>query len=169
MTIFRKKYQKTKNYSLKAFTLIEVLIYMALFVGFLMILSALFISILDTQLTSSTTAQIDQDSWYVLRRMHYDFYRADSIELPVNNGEESNVLTLNIAGNQITYLLNNNKLSINENGITYSLLNQDTNASNLSFKKLGNEDGSATITVYVQLKNLASAKTKTLNFTLGLR
>jgi competence protein ComGF len=169
MQFFQKKYQLKKQQSLKGFTLVEILIYMTLFVGFLMLLSALFISILDTQLNSSTSSQIDQDSWYLINRLQYDVYRANSIELPVNNGEESDTLILDISGSSITYSASNDKLTITENGQSYSLINPDSRILNLSFKKLGNVDGSSTISVYLELKNFASAKTKILNFTVGLR
>lgn len=159
----------TKKQSLKAFTFIEILIYMTLFVGFLMLLSALFISILDTQLDSSISSQVDQDSWFLINRLQYDMYRADNIELPANNGEGSDTLVLNISDSLVSYSLENNKLLITENGQSYSLINPDSRVSNLNFKKLGNLDGASTITVSLELKNFASSKTKYLNFTSGLR
>jgi type II secretory pathway pseudopilin PulG len=165
----KKKYQLKKKQTLKGFTLIEILIYMALFVGFLLLLSALFISILDTQLNSSISSQMDQDTWYLINRLQYDMYRADSIELPVNNGDEGDTLVINVAGSTISYSLNNDQLIITENGQSYSLINQDSRVFNLNFKKLGNLDGESTISVYLELKNFASAKTKILNFTSGLR
>jgi len=169
MKFFQKKYQLKKRQSLRGFTLVEILIYMALFVGFLLLLSALFISILDTQLNSSTSSQMDQDTWYLINRLQYDMYRADSIELPVNNGEEGDTLIINVAGSPISYSLNNDKLIITENGQSFSLINQDSRVFNLNFKRLGNLDGGNTISVYLELKNFASSKTKILNFTSGLR
>lgn len=169
MLNFKSAQNHIKKQSIKAFTLVEILIYMLLFLGFLTILSALFISILDTQLNSSTSSQIDQDSWYLMNRIQHDLYQASSIELPVNNGEDSDRLILNMTDSSITYSLINDKFTITENGQAYSLVNQETRVSNLNFKKLGNEDGASTITIYLELKNFAGAKTKTLNFTLGLR
>lgn len=169
MQILKQFFGNFKTQKEKAFTLVELLIYMALFIGFLMILSALFISILDTQLNSSTSSQIDQDSWYLINRLQYDVYRADNIELPAANGEESDVLVLDVDGSSITYLINNDKLSIIENSQIRPLVNPETSVLNLNFKKLGNDDGTSTITIYLQLKNLANSKTNNLNFTVGLR
>jgi len=169
MLVLNRKHQIKKKSTLRAFTLVEILIYMALFAGFLLILSALFISILDSQLDASTSSHLDQDSWYLMNRLQYDIYRAENISLPTNNGEQTNTLNLETASSNISYSLNNNQLSVTENSQSYVLNSPDIIVNNLNFKKLGNENGNSTITVDLELSDLTNNKTKPLHFTLGLR
>jgi hypothetical protein len=169
MSILNSQYQKTTKKTLQAFTLVELLIYMSLFTGFLMLLSALFVSILDTQLSASINSHLDQDSSYLISRLQYDIYRAESISTPTNRGDESDSLVLELASSSISYSLSDNQLLITENGQSYNLLNPSLMVSNTSFKKLGNENGSSTITVDLEITDLANRQTKQLHFTLGLR
>ena len=169
MLVLNRKHQIKKKSTLRAFTLVEILIYMALFAGFLLILSALFISILDSQLDASTSSHLDQDSWYLMNRLQYDIYRAENISLPTNNGEQTNTLNLETASSSISYSLNNNQLSVTENSQSYVLNSPDIIVNNLNFKKLGNENGNSTITVDLELSDLTNNKTKPLHFTFGLR
>ena len=167
MIKFIKQLVKSKNTA--GLTIVELLLYMGLFMGFIAILSALFVSTLDVQSDSTATSHTDQDSWYVLNRLQYDLYRADSVITPANNGDTSTSLVLDVGGSQVTYSLVNNQLSITENSVTEPIVSNQVTTSNLSFQRLGNDGGAATITVQMELQNSVSDQVKAIDVTVGLR
>ncbi len=155
--------------SQRGFTLLELLIYMGLFSGLLTILSAFFISTLETQSDAATAANLDADSWYLMSRFQHDLYQANSIVSPSSDGETTGTLTLNFEDHQVHYLLSDDKIIIVEDDQSASLLSNSITASNLSFTRLGNGEDATSITVEVELHQAGDNLTKTLEFTTGLR
>jgi hypothetical protein len=161
------KLKRLKN--IAGFTLVELLLYMGLFTGFIVILSGLFISTLEAQLDASSNSRTSQDSWYLISRLGYDFYRSTTITAPSINGETTGHLILENDISSVTYSLVNNKITITENGVTTSLLSENVMATNLSFEKLGVEDGSSTVSIYFELQGGADQPVQVVEFTLGER
>jgi len=158
------------NYKKQAgFTIVELLLYMGLFMGFMTILSALFVSTLESQTDTTSISHTDQDAWYLMNRLEYDLYRADSVISPANNGDTSDILVIDIDGTQITYSLVGDVFTINESSQSANLVSGEVKASNLSFKRLGNEDGLSSITVGVQLQNSIISQVKDVDLTIGIR
>lgn len=153
----------------KGFTLVELLLYMGLFMGFIAILSALFVSTLDVQSESTATSHTDQDSWYVSNRLQYDLYRADAIVLPANNGDSSSSLVLDIGGSEVTYSLVGDQLAITENSQTTPIVSNNVSVSGLNFIRLGNDGGAISITTEMQMQNSVSNQAKDFDVTVGLR
>ncbi len=56
----------------RGFTLIELLIYMALVGLFLVVLTNMLATILETQTESTAASLVDIDGWYILARLAYD-------------------------------------------------------------------------------------------------
>src|SRR3989344_6072674 len=63
----------------KGFTLVEIILYMALLAVFLIVLTDIFVSILDIQTESEATSSVEQDSRALLARFNFDIANADSI------------------------------------------------------------------------------------------
>lgn len=164
-----KKQETQRLLKQSGFSIVELLIYMGLFSGFLVILSALFISTLEAQSDASATSHTDQDSWYVYSRLQHDLYQASSITTPANNGDETNSLVLEVDGSTITYSLVNNQLAITKDAQTDPIVSGEVSVSNLNFKRLGNESGTSSILVNMQLQNSVSVQVKDVNITVGLR
>lgn len=162
------KHKQKFNYSM-GFTIVELLLYMGLFMGFLTILSGLFVSTLDSQTDSTTISHTDQDAWYLMNRFEYDLYRADSVITPANNGDVSDSLVIDVDGSLITYSLVGDSLFITQNSQTDKIVSGEVTVSNLSFKRLGNESGLATITVEAQLQNSIVGQIKDFDITIGIR
>ena len=87
----------------KAFTLIELLIYMGLLSIFLIVLTNVFVSILDVQRESQATSAVEQDGRYILIRIAHDLTQADSIGAP--SGPVGSELTFHIQGKAFKYKL----------------------------------------------------------------
>ncbi len=151
------------------FTLVELLLFMGLFTGFLTVLSALFVSTLDTQAESVASANLDQNSWYLLSRFQYDFGQASSVVFPVNNGDVDTILTLDQSGTPVSFSLASGQLIITRGGVSSALTSDGITVSNLSFQRLGSDDGAVTVTVHMELTDAEKSLPKVLDFTMGPR
>jgi hypothetical protein len=166
-----------KNKSLKyqrGVTLVELLLYMGLFSGFLVLLSGLFISILDVQQESVDTARIEQDSQYLFSRLQYDLLRADDVLQPAENGQSDDVLVLLIDDVELVYMLDGSRVSISSASSAFRpLTSPEVTASNLSFQRLGNEEGYPSIRAELTLQSTTQGtsvpETRDLFYTFGTR
>lgn len=120
------------------FTLIEIIIYMALLSIFLLTLTDIFTSILDVQLESDATSAVEQDGRFLLSRFSYDINRASSITIPSAIGSSSNSLSIVIGGITYTYALGGSNLGLTNNLGTSNLNGSDTAISGLTFQKIAN-------------------------------
>jgi hypothetical protein len=171
--------QKTKlktryKTSSPGITLVELLIYMGLFTGFLVILSGVFVSTLEVQSESSQTARIEQDSQYLFARLQYDVSRADDLISPAVNGETTNSLVIAVTEGELTYFIENGQLKLSLSGGTSEVITSTgITVSLLEFQRLANEDGIPSVRTQIQLNSTAlgsfSPETRDLTYTLGLR
>lgn len=140
----------------RSFTLVETLLYMGLFAMFILVLSWIFVSILDVQLGSEATSSVEQDGRFVLNRMLYDIHRATTAVVSANQ------LQLTIGGVTNTYSLNGSSLQL-VNNLGASRLNSfDTAVSGLTVVKAGN-------TVAISFTVTSQALVKSYQSTVGLR
>ena len=122
------------------FTIIELLIYIALLSGFILILGQLFFSILDTQLESQANSAVDSEGQYLLARLDYDIRRASSLTTPATLGQSGSVLTLNIGGTAYTYSLTGSNLELTVSGNALPLNSQNIFVTGFTVRRLGNPD-----------------------------
>jgi prepilin-type N-terminal cleavage/methylation domain-containing protein len=142
-------------YNLKpthGFTLIELLIYMGLLSVFSLILTNIFISIIDNQLRSRNTSNVADDGRYIYSRFIYDVNRASSITQPSGYGSSSAQLGLVINGQNYTYSLSNNNLLITEPGGPNTLNGYGSSISGLLFTKVGTTSAHDTVRINFTIK-----------------
>lgn len=155
------------------FTLMEMIIYMGIFLILLLVLTEIFISVLDVQSESWATSSVEQDGRFVLSRLFYDIHKADSIVTPANLGEENATLQIIVEGINYTYSLSDNNLQLSNNNGTDKLNSFDTTISNFKVKRLGNLNGKNNIQVNftVTSKQMRPKGPEVKNFqtTIGLR
>ncbi len=125
-------------------TFVEVLVTMALLSGFLLILSSLLTSSIDMQLQTGSYAAVTSDGRFVLSRLGYDIRRASSVT-PAALGDSSSSLVLTIGGSTYTYSIDSGRLKLDIDGNGDFLTGDKTVISSLSFQKLGNVGGKASI------------------------
>ncbi|OGG12523.1 hypothetical protein A3D77_01155 [Candidatus Gottesmanbacteria bacterium RIFCSPHIGHO2_02_FULL_39_11] len=154
-------------------TLIELIIYVTILLTLLAVTTKIFSSLIDSQLETSQTSSVEQDSRYIFARLSSDISRATSITTPSLLGQTSGTLTLVINGLNSTYSLNGNNLELSDNYGLYQLNSFGSTVSNLSFQRLGNASGKPSIKVTFTLSSTAKrnsqSEVKTYSTTIGTR
>ncbi len=158
----------------RGFTLIELLLTMGLMSILLLVLSQVFISILDLRLESEATDVVAQDGRYILSRLTYDLNRASAITIPATQGGTGSQLQITISGVAHTYDVSGGNLTITTGGNSDSLDGYGTTVSNVSFTRLGNVNGKNTAQISFRLTSTidtAGTGTNTRDFqtTVGIR
>jgi hypothetical protein len=115
----------------------ELLVYMGLLTVLLLILTEIFVSMLNLRLKSQIESMVDQDGKYVMSRMIYDIGRADGITTPAVSGATTNSLSLDIGGENYTYSVSEGKIQLTDGQGTYSLTGSETEIPELIFTRYG--------------------------------
>ena len=133
MKITNDKLQMT-NYG---FTLVELIIYMALLSAFLLILTNIFTAVLRVRVDSQSSSSVEQDGRFILARLAYDINRATADTVP-----SSTSLNLTIGGQTYSYALSGTNLQLTQPGSLVDNLNgSGSQITNLSFQKIANSGG----------------------------
>lgn len=160
----------------KGSTLIELLLYIGIFSILTAVLFQFFGTIIDTQLESQSTSSVLLDGQYTLNRFNYDIKQANSIISPAI-GEQSSTLQLSINNTTYIYTLTDGNITIASSGAqtTDQLNSVNTNASGLSFTRLGDtQSGNVeTITISFTLTSdiaiRGNPETRNYKSTFGIR
>lgn len=126
---------KTRHQT-NGFTLIELIIYMALLAAFLLILTSIFVSVLDIRVGSQAVSSVDQDGRFILSRLAYDINRASAVSLP-----NSTTMTLSIGGQSYTYSIVSSNLQLAAPTSTDNLNGSGTTISGLNIQRVANTGG----------------------------
>lgn len=133
----------------KAFTLVELLIFMGIFSILIFILTDIFVASLNTRLESESTTGVDQDGRYILARLMYDIRRSQAVAQPTSPGNQTLTLQLTINGDTHTYTLNSGNFELTNNLGTERLNSMYTRISGLTFTRLGNLNPNADHTIQI--------------------
>ena len=151
----------------------ETIIYFGLLSIFLLVLTDLFVTLLELHTESTATSAVVQDSRFILARLEYDVTRASSIITPANLGATSGALSVLIGGVTTTYALSDGNFQLTNNWGTDNLNSSETTITSSSFQRLGNSGGKDTIKLYLLINSLtpagAAPETRTLQTTIGRR
>ncbi len=143
----------------KAFTIIELLIYMALLGLFLIVLTNILVTALQSQTESTTASLVDIDSRFILNRLAYDIAQAGSITTPSAPGQTASSI-----------VLNTNTFSISGTNLLLSgvqLNSYDSQVSDFSATRIGNNLGKDTLMISFTVSSGELSRSYTT--TLGLR
>lgn len=169
-----EKNTKNISYHNPGFSLIELVVYIAIFSLLLIIISDMFISSLKTQNESSSRSNVVADGKFILTRFMYDIQNAAGVELPANLGDISDTLNLNINSQNYIYTQNGGNIILTNSNGSDVLNSMDTVISNLQFQKIGNLGSTKpTIKINFTVSGITGLNpvTETQNFeiTVGLR
>jgi hypothetical protein len=158
----------------KGFTFIEILIYMGLLATFVAILGSLLFSILDVQLESVGSSDLDHDGQYLLARISYDIRRASSVSLPASPGQSASVFNFIASGVNYAYALDAGNLVVTSGGSTLNLNSFGTTVQTFSLTRLGNPSGKPSFRVSFDLESKAvslhqKSQTRSYQTTINLR
>jgi prepilin-type N-terminal cleavage/methylation domain-containing protein len=162
---------KSQVSSQRGFSLIELIIYVAIMSILVVVLCSTFASILEVQTDSKATSSVDQDSRYIIAKLNYDMQSASSIVAPAV-GSQSAALQLSINTATQSYALSNGNLQLTKNSQADNLNSTNTSISNLTFKRLGTGTANDTIRVQFTMTSLIKrtankTETKTFTTTIG--
>lgn len=156
----------------KGFSFIELILYMGLLVGFLVVLTDIFVSSLDVQTESEATSVIQEDGRYLLARLSYDVGRSQVIVQPAVLGQISPVLQLTIDGVTYTYGPSGTNLVLIGPLGTQPLNGYGSMVSAFSAQRLGDADGKPTVRILFTVTSTTSRpkghETKSFQTTLGI-
>jgi competence protein ComGC len=163
----------TRVRSRSGITLIEMLIYSALFSILVVVLSEILLSTLEVRIESQANAAVNQDSRFLLSRLSYDIQRSSAITVPNALGGSGGVLTLTIGGANTTYQLAGNAVTITNTNGTDALSSPESSMSALTFKRLGNVGGKESVQVKFTVTSVArkdsGAESRSFQTTIGRR
>lgn len=161
----------TKNN--KAFTLIELVLFMGLFTVILGVLTNLFSVIVDTQAEVESTSAVENDSKFITARLMYDIQRAENITMPASLGAQSSTLSLTIDGETYQYAVVNGDLQLSADSQTDVLNGSLTQISAITFQRFGNIGGKHAIRVNFTIdsrnETAAGEESKQIETMIGLR
>lgn len=155
------------------FTLTELLVYMAVLSVLLVVLTDIFVTVIENRLEYESQSSIASDGRFILTRLMYDIGRADTITTPASLGEETPALQMTASGINYTYTVNGDNLEATDNTGAYQLNSVESTISNVRFKRLGNVSGKHMIQISFSVTSKTRRKfgLETSNFqtTVGLR
>lgn len=157
----------------KGFTVVELLLYMAIMTVFLTVLTDIFTSVSGVKTESEMSSSVAQDNTFILARLMYDIQRANSIIIPSAAGLQSTSMELSIGGGSYTYALNNGNLELTSPAGSDNLNGFNTIVSGLNFARIGNGGTTDTIQISYTITSRQTGKSgsesKTVQTTVGLR
>ncbi len=169
----QKSLLSLKSKTIKGFTLIELILYMGLLSILLLVLTQIFITVLEGQIEAEATSAVAGDGRFLYTRFIHDVHNADSISTPQNLGDTAN--TLEFSRNSISYsysLVNGNLLFTDPTG-TSQLNGINTEVSNLQFRRIGNVNGKHTFQILFTISSKGGVRgnkeIKIFQTTAGLR
>ncbi len=129
----------------KGVTIVELLIYLGLSTIMLVVLSELFVSILDESVKTQNYSAVQTDGRYVLGRLKTTLNNADAVLTPSSLGESTDELELTVGGATHRYHTMNNKLYLSDGTGDYLVSHLDTRITDALFTRTGNADGKPVI------------------------
>ncbi|OGM26264.1 hypothetical protein A3D00_05260 [Candidatus Woesebacteria bacterium RIFCSPHIGHO2_02_FULL_38_9] len=165
---------------IKGFTLIEFLIYMGIMAIFLVVMTNIFTSILNTQSEAEVTSSVQQDGSYILARLMHDINNADLINNPTL-GNSASVLSVKVNSIDYNYFIYNNNLVLSNNlGTDIPLNSSGTTISNFTVQRFGNVVAipyptnpkntlKISFTVTSEVTQLKGLETRNFETTVGIR
>lgn len=136
--------------SSKGFTIVELIMYMAIFSILLVITVQMLTSIFDIHSESSATSAVSQDGRFILNRFAYDILRSDSTLV-----SNPTTLVLTQEGISKTYTLSSGNINLIDSGLgsTDRLNSYGTSVTSLTFTQIGSASGSSTIRLNFTLES----------------
>ncbi len=130
----------------------EMLLYMGILMILLAVLSQLFSTTIETQLSSESYSSVQADGRFIIDRLSYDIRQASSVTTPATLGASGSTLVLVINGTTYTYSVTGGNLLVN----SVRMNGYNTSVSNLTFRRYGNVGGKPTINMGFTLTSLVS-------------
>lgn len=140
---------KNKNFNRQGFTLLELIVFVAIFsftvVGFVSIL----VSITKVQVKQGSSAEVSQQSQYVLQTLQYYVERSSLVEAPVNTASSSIKLRMSASSEDPTIIFASGTTIYAKVGTGESLplTSNRVSVSNMTFIKKSNPPAKDSVSI----------------------
>lgn len=124
MNIFKKIQQKTQ----RGFTLLELLIYIAILSGFLIVVVNLFLAVSTSSSREEARAEVQQNLRFAVQQITDDMRSASAIILPAGGGS-GNTLELTVDAASTVYSIDNGVLQKTRNSVTENITSGNVTVS----------------------------------------
>lgn len=155
------------------FTLVEMLLYMGLVLVFLVVISNVFVSILENQRENIGRSAVVEQGQFLIARLSYDLAEAEVVTTPATPGDQAAQVVLTQAGQTVTYAIADGLLQRTHNGQTLALHTNDITIDTFQVTRVGTVDGTPTFRIVLTINAVApttpATKTRTFTTTVGLR
>lgn len=131
----------------KGITLVELLIYIGLSTIILVVLSELFMSVLDESIKNQSYSTVQHDGRYIMARLRYQVNNSDSISQPAALGVQDSELVATSAGRTYRFYAANNLFYLNDGTGDYLMSSLDSKITDVVFTRLGNSGGKDVIDI----------------------
>lgn len=159
--------------SRQGFTVIEMIMYGAMLMGFLGVLTRIFISLLDNQLETAAETAVLQDSRYIFSRLAYDMGRTQTVIMPSLIGEPSDTLQISVDGQIYTYRVNNGVLELTTPLGVDRLHSIDTVVPAMTFVRFGEGTDTPSVAMTLALQSVvervSGTESRNYQFLFALR
>lgn len=125
----------------KGFTLVELLVYMGLFSILIVVLTEIFLSILELQSQSVAVSSVASDGRFIVSRLTYDIRRATTISQPASLGQTGATAQLLIGGANYALAGSGGNLVLTSPLGSDNLNSIGSQVTDLSFTRVGNVGG----------------------------
>lgn len=122
------------------FTLVELLVYFGLFSILIVVLSSVFITMLEQQTQDTAQSVLQQESEYILAKLKYEIYNADEVVAPASPGASLQSLTLRTGGEEKVFSLVNSQLVYTYETVNWPMSSNEIMVTDLEFE---NQSGTA--------------------------
>lgn len=153
----------------KAFTLVELLLYMGILGILLSILSTLFVNIVNANLSSKSFSLIDIEANTISNKIKYDIRNSSQMITPSTTGSTSSQLVIVKDSQNITYSLSSTDLN-KQAGVDNNKINSNlVKINSLTFKKIGSQAVLVTYEIQSVPTPFSGVEIKTFNTLVTLR
>lgn len=144
------------RYNPSGFTIIELLIYMAIVSVLLVVMTQILTSVLDIRVESGSDTVVDENTTFIFTRLQYDIHRASGIITPAAPGQSGSTMKLNIGGVTYTYALVGSQLQITSDLGTDMLSDSASSVSTFTVTRIGDGTSEDTLRINLSLSSVAN-------------
>lgn len=139
----------------RGYTLLELLIFMALSGIFLAVSAQLLQSAIDFKLESSGSSAVDMSGNYLFTRLKYDLRRATAVTTPAQINQPGSSLVLQIGGQSYTYSVTSGRLVLSTPSSTYPISDDTVTVQNFTVTRTGQSPQSTGVQITFDLESVS--------------
>lgn len=145
----------------QGFTLVELLLFLALFSALTVILSSIFMTALETQLSIGTRTSLDVQRDFIERRILYDLRNASNVSIPSEYDTTSQALELTVDGVSHVYSVVDNRLVLTKDSNSLFLTDDSISVSSVDVQLQGESADNPIVSVAIVFEGSVGYNTTT--------